>query len=113
MQQVQLQDLKASLGPSGPHFSGWVTLPRGCARAEQCEAAFALSMDELDSDELNRMFNPRMHSRPWYLMWQGEANQPSLLRRLRAIGELRTDRLVIKSIVANNVTAQVTANSGR
>src|SRR5437764_14469640 len=58
------------------------------------------------------MITPRMHGWRWYSMWQGANNQPSRLRRLRATGELRADRLVMKSVIANRVTAQVRASSG-
>jgi hypothetical protein len=116
-QEARLENIRASLGTAGgaagPRFAGWVTLPRGCARAEQCEASFSLRANELNTDELNRMFNPRLHSRPWYLLWEGEPTQPTLFRRLRARGQVAADRLVIKKVVATDATAEVLANSGR
>jgi hypothetical protein len=92
-------------------FTGWVKLPRQCETIQSCPIEFNLHSDQLVTDDLNRLLNPRAAKRPWYAIL--ESPEPSFLGKIQATGQLSAGKLVIKSIMANHVTAQASLSAGQ
>jgi hypothetical protein len=91
-------------------FSGSAEIPRGCASIETCPIQFDLKVDQISSDDLNRLFNPRMAKRPWYDILSGSAG--SLLTRMKAHGQIAANRFSIRTLVANRVSTTAEFNNG-
>ena len=104
---------KVAAGFSGTHvaLSGWIRLPRGCESLGECPARFELSSDQLSTDELNHLLNPRERHRPWYAVLA--RRDSSLFSTLHAEGRLSIGRLLVKSVIARRVVAGMTFDSGK
>ncbi len=108
---IELQNLTASVPEYRLALRGWVRLPRHCDQPEGCPAEFDLSAPELVTDELNRLLNPQFRSQPWYRLTSSAPD--SGLWRFRAQGHLAAGRVMVKSLVATGVEAQVRLEPGK
>jgi len=98
----------------GAAWAGMVELPRGCGTPDACDVHFSLNTQEFALAKLTEWVNGRAKSRPWYRVLESPSRSGlTFLRRLHASGEVTANRLAIHSVVANNVTAKVTIDSGR
>jgi hypothetical protein len=104
-------DLAGSFTGAHLSFTGSVQVPRGC-QAGACSAAFQLDADQLSTDELNRLLNPRAQKRPWYDFLGGNPAQPALLTKVNAVGKLSVKRLEVKRLTAKRASADVRLESG-
>jgi AsmA protein len=109
---ARMQSMAVSLLNTHLSFKGWVEAPRGCVSVQDCPISFDLRADQLSSDELNAVLNPRMRKRPWYKLIVADSG-PSLLPRLRGAGRLTANRVLFKSVRAGHVSAQVRLESGK
>ena len=111
-QNATLQKLSAAFPGARGTFTGWVRLPRGCDTLENCPAQFELQAETVATDDLNRLFNPRLRRRPWYdLLSSGKT--ASLFSKLQASGHLALARVLVKSVVARHVSTQLKLEAGR
>ncbi len=112
-----VRDLKASLSAAGLHLAGSLSRERECSSSGgACFIRFALHAAELSTDDLNRVLNPRLiPSRSWFAVGKGSpsADAGNLLRGLDAQGQLSIGRVLVKSLVATQVSARVTLADGR
>jgi uncharacterized protein involved in outer membrane biogenesis len=108
---VDLQDLTASVPEYRLWLRGWVRIPRRCDQPQGCPAEFDLAAPELVTDELNRLLNPQFRAQPWYRL--GSSAPASDPWRFRAQGRLAAARLMVKSLVATGVEAQVRLEPGK
>jgi AsmA-like protein len=110
--ELRFENLLASLAES--HWRGSLSLPRHCSSPQGCPLAFNFHTDELNTDELNELFNPHPPKPPWYrLLGRSGPPRPSILTELQASGTLNADRMVIRNLVGEHVTAEVELQSGR
>ncbi|HEV2021888.1 MAG TPA: AsmA family protein [Terriglobales bacterium] len=108
---IELQNLTASVPEYRLALRGWVRLPRHCDQSEGCPAEFDLSTPELVTDELNRLLNPQFRAQLWYQLTSSDSD--SGLWRFRAQGHLAAGRVMVKSLVATGVEAQVRLEPGK
>jgi len=108
---IELQNLTASVPEYRLSLRGWVRLPRRCDQPEGCPAEFDLTAPELVTDELNRLLNPQFRSQPWYRL--ASSVSAAGWWRLRAQGHLAAGRVIMKSLVATGLQAQVGLEPGR
>ncbi len=108
---IELRDLTASVPEYRLALRGWVRLPRHCDQPEGCPTEFDLSTPELVTDELNRLLNPQFRAQPWYQLASSDSG--SGLWRFRAQGHLAAGRVMVKSLVATGVEAQVRLEPGK
>lgn len=108
---VMVSNANASFAELRSTITGWVRLPRQCEKIETCPIEFDLHADQVNTDELNRLLNPRAAKRPWYAIL-GSQPEPSIFARLQAEGRISTEYLVVKSLVANRVSAQAQLRAG-
>jgi len=102
---IELQNLSAAVPEYRLALHGWVRIPRHCEPREGCPAEFDLTAPELVTDELNRLLNPQFRTRPWYRLASSDSDAG--LWRFRAQGHLAVARVVVKSLLATSVEAQV------
>lgn len=108
---VSVDNLAASFPGAHLSFTGWVRKPRGCSSAD-CPAQFQLRADTVETDDLNRLLNPRFRKRPWYAVISGAAPSVTRLSLLNARGQLVAKRVVIRSVAATAVSADVRLEHG-
>lgn len=108
---IELQDLMASVPEYRLALRGWVRIPRHCDQPQGCPSEFDLAAPELVTDELNRLLNPQFRAQPWYRL--GPSAAVSNPWRFRAQGHLASGRVLVKSLVATGVEAQVRLEPGR
>ncbi len=109
--ELKLQNLTASFGDVGPHLTGSVSVARGCAMPSGCAAHFDLHADELATDELDQLFDPRRQRRPWYQLLTG--SDTSLFARIEAQGRISADQFTVRSLDATHVAADVQIDHGK
>ncbi|HXZ27170.1 MAG TPA: AsmA-like C-terminal region-containing protein, partial [Terriglobales bacterium] len=103
--RVSVQKLAAALGGTGISFTGSLELARGCDPLPSCPATFDLHAGTVALDELNRVLNPQLRPKSWFLL--GPPAFESNLSQLKAQGTIAVDRLLIKSVAATRVEARV------
>jgi AsmA protein len=111
--QVSLRHLVLRFPGSPLQLAGSVRLPRHCTAVEHCPLQFDLQTDQMSLDEMNRLVNPKLAKRPWYDVFSSSSRSPgSVLMRMRASGHLRANELLIKSLMAQQVSTEVNLDSG-
>ncbi len=108
---VTASNLNAEFTQSGLALDGWVKLPRQCESLETCPITFDLHADQVVTDDVNRLVNPRAAKRPWYAILGGTP-ESSFLGKIQARGRISAGKLVMKSVVANRVTAGASLDAG-
>jgi hypothetical protein len=100
-------------GFTGTHlsFTGSLQVPRACSGAP-CPIAFQLRADQLSTDELNLLLNPRAQKRRWYNLIGSGSSQPALLARVTAVGKLSAARVEVKTLAARRVSGDVRLEAG-
>lgn len=103
----------AAVAFTGTHlsFTGSLQIPRVCPSAP-CPIAFQLRADQLSTDEINALLNPRAQKRPWYAFIGGNPAQPALLSNVSAVGKLSAARVDLKSLTARRFSGDVRLDSG-
>ncbi len=111
-ENATLQKIAASFPGKHVALNGWVRLPRGCATLNECPAHFELTADQLSTDDLNELLNPRLRRRPWYDVLPPR-DSGSLFANVRAEGHLSVNRLLVESVAARRVVAAVRFEPGK
>lgn len=107
--QTSLQNLTATV--DGMTFTGAVQIARGCDPISACPMTFNLHAPQISTDRLNRLLNPAFRPRSWFGL--GGSPGTSVLAHVRASGSVTTDRVVLKTVSANHVSAQVQLADGQ
>src|SRR5581483_11999334 len=117
---ISLQSQKFSFAGLPLSFSGWVRRPQHCARRSSpaddaadtspavCPLEFQLAADRITSDDLNRLLNTRVGRRSWYQLLSSATKRSAPLANVIAAG-----KLVLKSVVASHVEAELEVNGSR
>jgi hypothetical protein len=109
--QINVQNLTALV--AGTSWRGSLTLPRQCVQPSLCPVRFDLHADEIATDRLNQLLNPRIRKQPWYRFFSLPASGLPYLSTLHAVGKLTADHVVIRKLVGNRVSANVELNKGK
>lgn len=109
--ELKIQSLSAFFPDIGPHLTGSLVLARQCDLLSGCPVRFDLHADELISDDLDQLLNPRRQKRPWYQLLTG--SDASVFVRVLAEGHLSADRFVVRSLDASHVSADVQIDHGK
>jgi hypothetical protein len=91
-----------------------MTIPRSCDIAS-CPVNFDLQAAEINFDDLNRLLNPKLRNNSWSSLsgrLLGTSASASKLLQLAAVGRVSANRVTMKSLAANKVTATVAINHG-
>jgi len=107
---VSVLSVTASTGTIG--WRGALSFSRPCGTPGACVIHFDLHADQLATDQLNLLLNPRMLKRPWYRFLSPDSPGSSYLTRLRAVGHLSADKMLIHGLAATKVSANVSLENG-
>jgi hypothetical protein len=97
---------------AGNTWRGSLTVPRQCEKSQTCPTRFDLHTDEFATDELGVLLNEEPGKQPWYRFLTSPAQPKPYLASLHAVGKLTASRVLIHSLVANRVSAEVELEQG-
>ena len=109
--QISVQNLTASVADTSWH--GSLLVPRPCAQPDGCLIRFDLHGDDIATDRLNELLNPRVRAQPWYRFLSSPANGVPYLLTLHAVGKLAANRVLVRKLVGTRVSAKVELNNGK
>jgi hypothetical protein len=109
--QISVQSLTASIADTS--WQGSLTLPRQCAAPDTCPIRFDLHADEIATDQLSQLINPHVRNQPWYGFLSSSAAGVPYLLTVHAVGKLTANRVVVRKLVGNRVSANVELNKGK
>ncbi len=107
--QVNVQHINASL--AGSAWQGTLILPRQCETPGTCPIRFDLHADEISTDRLNQLFDPKSHRRSWYQLLSSSGTPYALT--LFATGQLTANRVAIHKLAGTHLSARVELNHGK
>jgi hypothetical protein len=109
--QVSVQNLTAAIADTS--WQGSLMLPRPCAAPGSCSVHFDLHADEIATDRLNQLINPHVRKQPWYGFLSSSAAGVPYLLTIHAMAKLTVDRVVVRKLIGNRVSANVELNKGK
>jgi hypothetical protein len=109
--QISVQNLTTTI--AGTSWEGSLTLPRPCAAPESCSVHFDLHADEIETDRLNQLINPHVRKQPWYGFLSSSAAGVPYLLTVHAVGKVTANRVVVRKLIGNRVSANVELNKGK
>ena len=109
--QISVQNLAASI--AGTSWRGSLGLPRQCAVPDSCPVRFDLHADEIATDRLNQFVNPHIPKQPWYRFLSSPATGVPYLLTVHAVGKITANRVVVRRLVGNRVSANVELDKGK
>lgn len=109
---LNISTVSASFSDSHLNLTGALRMPRLCTAIENCPVQFELHADQISTEELNQLFNPRAAKRPWYAILDSRP-EASILNKVQASGKITAARLTMSSMVANRVVAQAHLQAGQ
>ena len=104
----------ARLNANAAHalWTGSLELPRGCGTPGACAVRFNLSTNELSLSQVRQWVSTGPKKQPWYRMLSpGAPAGPSFLASLRASGKVYANRLLVRGLVATQVSASLNLDS--
>ena len=115
--QFSADEVKASrIALSAAHavWAGSLDMPRGCGTPAACLVHFNLSTNEAGLADLRQWAQPSQGDRSWYsLLASATKSSPSFLASLRATGKITANRLLVRNLVATQVSANVSLDAGK
>jgi hypothetical protein len=109
--QVNVQGLTASAADTV--WRGSLTIPRPCIVPDSCPVSFDLHADEVTTDRLNQLINPRIPKQPWYRFLSSPATGVPYLLTVQAAGKLTANRVAVRKLVGTRVSANVELTKGK
>ena len=104
-----LSNIVAQVGPI--KFTGHAKFPRQCFQSEPCIPQLDLQAEELNVDQLNALFNPRLKKRPWYRLF-GSSSEDTLIPRLQAFGRVSARRFSVGPLVTAHTSVDFQLDKG-
>ncbi len=109
---------KLTAAAVGNTWRGSLTIPRQCDTPRACPVRFDLHAGEIATDTLSGLVNAPPGKEPWYRFLssptKASPTQPRpYLASVHAIGKLTADRVLIRSLTASRVSAEVELDQGR
>ncbi len=96
------------------HWTGSITMPRGCGTPDACLIHFNLNSDEAALSALYSWLGSHPTERRWYqVLSSSEPDSPSILRNLHASGNVSISRLLIHHVPMNHVSAALALDRGK
>ena len=98
---------------AGSTWTGSLLVPRRCPDPEACAVQFDFRTKELAGEKLAEFFNFKPRQQPWYRFLSTAQASQSYWARLRAEGKISVDRLLVRKLAFNQITAGVEVDRGR
>ncbi|MGA9393296.1 MAG: AsmA family protein [Candidatus Sulfotelmatobacter sp.] len=110
--EVRVEKLNARAAQA--HWTGAVSLPRGCGVPGACLVHFNLNTDQVSLSALREWLGPRPNQRRWYQMLSPAQPRAALfLDNLRAAGKINAGQFSIHNLVAERVSASLELERGK
>lgn len=110
--EARMEKLIALAGDA--HWTGSMSLPRGCGIHGACLVRFDLNSEEAGLSELSKWLGSRPNQRRWYQVLATEEPQtPAFLENLRASGKVSIGHLRIRDLGAERVSASLDLERGK
>ena len=100
-----VQNVTASLGESV--WRGSLNMPRFCAGQSACRIHFDFQTKELTAEQLAKLFATDARSQPWYRFLSSAKLSGQFLANLNAEGKLSANRVALREVAANQVSANL------
>ena len=97
----------------GPAFNGSASFPVHCTAPETCVVHFDVHTGDVTLARMNQLLNPSFVSRPWYRLLAVWQRHEDALLKLQARGRFYATRLAMASLVASNVSGDLTLDAGK
>jgi hypothetical protein len=110
-EQIDVQNLTASIADTS--WRGSLTFPRPCIVPDSCPVRFDLHADEIATDRLNQLINPHVRKQPWYRFLSSPATGVPYLLTVHATGKLTADRVLVRKLLGDRISANVELNKGK
>jgi hypothetical protein len=108
-QTIALENVAATLGDL--RFTGNLRRPRTCPAP--CRVEADLHFDEISTDVLSHLLNPRLPRRAWYQLLNRSAAAAPALLQLDAQGAIQASRFSLRNFPATNVSAHFELEHGK
>jgi hypothetical protein len=110
--QTLINNITANM--AGTSWRGSLTLPRPCGTISTCPVHFDLHADQIAIDQWGQLLFPETPKEPWYRFGLAtvRAGSPAQLA-LDATGNLSADKVVVRGLVVNKVSAKVVMRGGK
>jgi hypothetical protein len=110
--EARVENLNARAADT--HWTGSVSLPRGCGMPGACLVHFDLNTEELALSDLYEWLGSQPSRRRWYqVLAPAESTASPFLKNLRAAGKVNAGRLLIHNIAAERVSAFLDLDRGK
>jgi hypothetical protein len=110
-EQIDVQNLTASIADTS--WRGSLAFPRPCIVPDSCPVRFDLHADEIATDRLNQLVNPHVRKQPWYRFLSSPATGVTYLLTVHATGKLTADRVLVRKLLGDRISANVELNKGK
>lgn len=108
----QVRIVKLNAKAAGTAWTGSLEMSRGCGRG--CAVTVALNANQISLGQLGEWVMPSSKKRPWYRVLESNSqNGSSPLTALSLSGQVSTDQLLIRSIVAKHASARIRLEGGK
>lgn len=111
-QAINITSLTAAFA-DGPAFNGSASFPVHCTAPETCIVHFDVHTGDVTLARMNQLLNPSFVRRPWYRLLAVWQRHEDALLKLRASGRFSATRLAMASVVASNVSGELTLDAGK
>jgi hypothetical protein len=110
--EARIEKLNAQAADA--HWTGSITLPRGCGTPDACAIQFNLNSDDVVLSALFGWLGSHPMERRWYqVLAPSDPQSPSILRNLRAAGTVNISQLLVHHVPMNRVSAALDLNRGK
>jgi hypothetical protein len=110
--QTQVNNLTATM--AGTSWRGSLTLPRPCGTMSTCAIRFDLRGDQIATDQWGPLLFRKAKQEPWYRFGSSQVRSGSLGPLvLDATGNLSADKIVVRGVIVNKVSAKVQMQGGK
>jgi AsmA family/AsmA-like C-terminal region len=109
--ELKAQNVTASM--AGSVWHGSLNITRQCATPGHCPVQFDLHADQIATDQIAQILNTQSGERAWYQFSSSSSPGVPYLRTLHAAGRIAVDRLLIHTVVATGVSANVELEEGK
>jgi hypothetical protein len=109
---ARLEKLNAQAAEA--HWTGSVTLPRGCGTPDACVAQVNLTAEQLALSDVYAWFSANLGEHHWYqVLTASDQKSPSFVKSLRASGNLNVTRLLAHNLTVNRVSTALDLDHGK
>lgn len=110
--RTEVNNLTATM--AGTSWRGSLALTRPCGTLSACTIRFDLHADQIATEQWSQLLFPKAQKAPWYQIGSSSVRSgSSIWLGLNAIGKITADKLTVRNLVVNKVSATVQMQDGK